>query len=71
MTKYTFISDDHEGKQIMLSLDTKEGTWGDPMNLFFDFLKANGFVFDINSYMGIMDGEGNFRCPEDFLKDYR
>jgi hypothetical protein len=39
-------------------------TWNKPMSEFFNFLKGIGFVFDMETQIGVVDRDGNFREAE-------
>jgi hypothetical protein len=58
--KYSFISTSLEGKNaVAMHFDTDSETWAEtwaePMETFFLFLKANGFIFDIDEHIGVMN----------------
>jgi hypothetical protein len=67
MIKYTFISEDtDDNKKVILSMDSDSGMWHEPMDLFFSFLKANGFLFTLSESIGIMNEDTEtFRGPAD------
>jgi hypothetical protein len=62
---YTFVCYDNEDKcTTEVTFKTDNDCWDGfdgPMSKFFDFLKGCGFVFDINSEIGVMDDDGDFR----------
>lgn len=67
-TKYTFIAENKDtNENIVMSVDSDTGTWAAPMELFFRFLKAQGYIFRMEEYIGVMNADtGNFRGPSDF-----
>ena len=71
MTKYTFIAEDKETNETTcMMLESNTSTWAAPMELFFRFLKAQGYVFnEHNDYIGVMNIETEtFRGPNDALE---
>lgn len=65
--KYSFISTSDDGKNtVVMHFDTDSETWAEPMKTFFLFLKVNGFIFDINEHIGVMNYlTENFRAAGD------
>ncbi len=61
---YTFTCIDEENNvRTEVSFETENDCWGGhdgPMCKFFDFLKGCGFVFDLNTEIGIMRENGTF-----------
>jgi hypothetical protein len=61
---YEFVAyDDEDKKEVKISFTTESDTWtgyDGPMYEFFNFLKGAGFVFDINTQIGVMDKDGEF-----------
>lgn len=54
--KYSFISTSNDGKNaVAMHFDTDSETWAEPMETFFLFLKANGYIFDIDEHIGVMN----------------
>ena len=70
MTKtYRFeCYDDEFNTQTTIEFSTENDKWSGydgPMWKFFDFLKGTGYVFDINTAIGVMDEFGNFRRADE------
>ena len=67
MSSYTFVYEE-DGKQlthqIFIDEETGDHTWNKPMSEFFNFLKGIGFVFDMETQIGVVDHDGNFREAE-------
>lgn len=66
--KYTFISEQTDpNKTVCVTINDDVETWGPPMDAFFSFLKANGFIFDMDDHIGVMNyTTEEFRGAEDF-----
>lgn len=57
--------DDETGRDTTTSLEyeTDCDTWSSydgPMSKFFEFLKGTGFIFDVNTKIGVMKDDGEF-----------
>ncbi len=71
-TTYTFTSSELDAetglrKEVTHSFETDADTWSGysgPMLNFFTFLKGCGFVFNINSAIGIMDEKDQFTSAD-------
>ena len=76
MAKYTFTCET-DGVKITHELNTESDRWGGidgPIYNFFNFLKGAGFVFDIETELGVMkydaDGECTFvSCTDPIFND--
>lgn len=70
MKTYTFSCHDTiEHCTTEVSFTTDSDVWSGydgPMFKFFDFLKGCGFVFDIESEIGVLDKRGNFTQAAEF-----
>ena len=61
--KYTFICEDSDNKETMVSFMTDNDSWigaDGPVDNFFNFLKGCGFCFSLEDEMGVMRDSGKF-----------
>ena len=64
MTTFTFSVneyDDVDGTNKTITHEFSPGddcSWGPVVDAFYDFLKGNGYVFDINSRLTVVDEDG-------------
>lgn len=67
-TKYTFIAVSDNGKQeIVVTETTDSETWGAPLELFFRFLKGNGYLFDIEEELAVYNNSNGECRTANFL----
>ncbi len=66
MKTYKFESyDDEDNTRTVVEFTTDNDAWSGydgPMYQFFNFLKGQGFLFDVGSEIGVIDNDGDFRA---------
>lgn len=64
MKTYKFTCVDHDDdSKTTVEFTTEDEAWSGyngPMWMFYNFLKGCGYIFDINSELGILDDAGEF-----------
>lgn len=54
--KYTFICVDSDNQtETMTTLTTDESTWQAPVDLFFNFLKGTGYLFNLEEELCVVN----------------
>ena len=70
MKFYTFVCHDEEDNTTtQVEFSTENDAWSGyngPMWKFLDFLKGCGYVFDINTTIGVMDSNDKFHAANQY-----